>query len=239
MTTDDKDKMNFQTQVFAQTLAYKQQRAFEILCKALEALEGYLVKTDRNVVNLQIYGTNKWIKDSGGNSWDLQECFLIHLNMCGITFSHKSTDFETKRVVKEQFYIWLANLWGDILASECPQDLGHFFIEIHDILGGDRGKITRENVEHEASTKQPSVEMYQNSFFDYQQQIHGVDEQRESFGNKTSSEVGLQGKFNGGKQEEEKGKEIFEAIEKKYRREHEAYLLFVPYDKRQQQVSHN
>ncbi|UZO26037.1 uncharacterized protein OCT59_018286 [Rhizophagus irregularis] len=224
-------------QTHAQTLAYEQQRAFEILSKALEALEGYLAKTDRMINRPQIYGTSKWIKSDSGSSWDLQECFLIHLNICGITFSHRNTNFPTKQLVRQQFYTWLANLWKDIPAEQCPQDLAHFLIEIHDVLDGDKSKITKENIEYDASNNetQPSAEMYNDSFFDYQQQIHKVDLQKESLGNKTSSEVELQGKFSGGKEEEEKGKIIFEIIEKKYRKEHKAYPLFIPYDKRQQQ----
>jgi hypothetical protein len=225
--------MPYRTQIYAQTLVYEQQRAFEILCKALEALEGYLVKTGRMINLPQIYGTKKWIKDIGGSSWDLQECFLIHLNICGITFSHKNTNFPTKKLVKHQFYVWLANLWENIPADQCPQDLSHFLIEIHDVLDGDKSKITRENMEYEVNnTTQPSVEIYQDSFFDYQQQIHRIDLQRESLGNRTSNEVELQGKFNGGEQEDKEGRKIFEIIERKYRKGHKAYPLFVPFDKR-------
>ncbi|GBC41994.2 hypothetical protein GLOIN_2v1780395 [Rhizophagus irregularis DAOM 181602=DAOM 197198] len=46
---------------------------------------------------------------------------------------------------------------------------------------GDKSKITKENIEYDASNNetQPSAEMYNDSF-DYQQQIHKVDLQKES-----------------------------------------------------------
>ncbi|POG66557.1 hypothetical protein GLOIN_2v1780395 [Rhizophagus irregularis DAOM 181602=DAOM 197198] len=146
----------------------------------------------------QIYGTSKWIKSDSESS-----------RMFFDSFEHMRHNFLSQKYEFSYQATRKATILYNIPAEQCPQDLAYFLIEIHDVLDGDKSKITKENIEYDASNNetQPSAEI----------------------------EVELQGKFSGGKEEEEKGKMIFEIIEKKYRKEHKAYPLFVPYDKRQQQ----
>jgi len=221
--------MSESIQLLDQPLAYEYQRALDILCKALEAFEGYVNKTGRNI-NSQIYGTGKWIKDYGGSAWDFQETFLIHSMICGATFADKSMLSSVREFTKKEFYKWINR--SGIPADNCPRDLAHFLIEMRDILDGDNKKIVRENNQNLENKKKPSIKVHNETFFEYQKFAHETEEKKESFGNKKLNEVGIQGQF--GEDDWKKGEEIFTEIEKKYRREHNAYYLFVPYGEQQE-----
>lgn len=119
----------------------------------------------------QIYGTSKWIKSDSESS-----------RMFFDSFEHMRHNFLSQKYEFSYQATRKATILYNIPAEQCPQDLAYFLIEIHDVLDGDKSKITKENIEYDASNNetQPSAEMYNDSFFDYQQQIHKVDLQKES-----------------------------------------------------------
>src|SRR6185436_8417772 len=98
-------------------------------------------------------------------------------------------------------------------------------------LNGENKKIIFENSRNlESKAQKPSIKVHNETFFEYQKQMDDAEQRKISFGNKTLEEAEIRG-LEGN---EEKGKIIFEEIERKYRHEHNDYYLFSPYNKQQQ-----